>query len=268
MSYCICSLNVLRSARGDEKDRDFYEFINSLIATEGIDIFAIQEAKDINFINNLRRNLPSFWMGEALYNSELAFIWNSNRVRVKEDSRPHESRVFDNYSSKIRLTREPAVGWFVPADLKINMEFRLINIHLFHGGNENKVTIDKRKIECGLAKGVIYKAVDKPSIGNDGNFNRVFTVVLGDYNLDCDVCNTCGPENIRTFQELETTLKKEEPLGYKSSYDHFSYDAVRDASVPRNPPSRIDAVKDYFGGKYAQYREQVSDHIPVKLEIF
>lgn len=266
MSYCICSLNVLRSVRGDDKDRDFYEFINRLIATEGIDILAIQEARNINFIKNLRRNLPSFWMGENLNNSELAFIWNSTRVR--ECSRRHEPRIFVDYSSEIRMTREPAVGWFMPIDFHINIEFRLINIHSFHGGADYIVSKDKRKIECDLAKGVIYQAVDKPSMGNDGNFNRVFTVVLGDYNLDCDACNTCGPENIRTFQELETTLRDKEPLGYKNSYDHFSYDAVRDASVPRNPPSRIDAVKDYFGGKYVQYREQVSDHIPVKLEIF
>jgi hypothetical protein len=255
---------VWRSNRDDSKDRDFYGFINRLIAEEGIDIFAFQEAKNINFVKGLRRNLPPHWMGESLRNSELAFVWNSERV--EECSRWHGPRIFVDYSSDIRMDREPAYGRFAPIGIGPNVEFRLVNIHIKHGGDDLAASIETRKLECGLAKGVIYQTVDKPPMGKDGNFRSIFTVVLGDYNLDCDTCNDCGLENVRTFQDAETTLKEKEP-GYKNSYDHFSYDAVNNSSVPFKP-SRIDAVKDYFNGEFTIYRQKISDHVPVKLEIY
>jgi len=264
MGYRICSFNVLRSVRGDDKDREFYGFIYDLIRNEGIDIFAFQEAKNINFIKNLLRNLPNWWRGVSLYNSELSFIWNS--YRVKECSRQGEPRVFVDYSSKYRLIREPAYGRFAPADFDINYEFRLINIHLLHGGNNFPETVAVRKIECDIAKGVIYQAVDKPPTGKDGKFNSVFTMILGDYNLDCLECNTCGLSNIVTLQEEATTLKKE-GKGYNNSYDHFSYDVVVNGSAVRIPPSCIDAVNDYFKGDFTQYRQEISDHIPIKIEV-
>ena len=95
MGYRICSLNVRRSVRGDKKDREFYGFIKKLIDNEGIDIFAFQEAKDIDFIKNLKRNLGLRWRGEPLYGSELAFIWNS--YRVEECSRRHNPIVLGDY---------------------------------------------------------------------------------------------------------------------------------------------------------------------------
>ena len=268
MSYRICSFNVLRSVRGDDKDRKFFDFIKKLIYKERIDIFAFQEATNINFIESVLRNISSYfshWNGGALHNSNLAFVWNSNRV--EECSRRHEPRIFSDYRSDTRMFREPAYGRFRPVDFKLNCEFRLINIHIKHGGDDSAESINTRKLECDLAKGVIYQTIDKPSTGKDGSFNRVFTVVLGDYNLDCDTCNTRGPENIRTFQDEKTTLKKDGP-GYKNSYDHFSYDIKNNGTVPRNPPSRIDAVKDYFQDDFTLYRKEVSDHVPVKLEIF
>lgn len=263
MSYRICSLNVLRSVRGDDKDREFYTFLNNLIVSEGIDIFAFQEAKDINFIRGIRRNLPSYWAGEAVPNSELSFVWNSNRVA--ESSKAQMAQVFVSYKSDKHLEREPVCARFVPVDFKLNCEIRLINIHIKHGGNDSAKFIDERKEECNLAKGVIYQTVNKSPAGKDGSFRSIFTIVLGDYNLDCDICNQCGDGMVRTFQDGETTLKISEP-GYHRSYDHFSYDA--ESSVPCGEPTSIDAVNRYFYGDFASYRKKISDHIPIKLELY
>lgn len=264
MGYNICSFNILRSARNDENDRDFYDFISKLIAREGIVIFAFQEAKDIFFIRGLRKNLPPHWKGEYLPNSELAFVWDSRRV--EECSRRNEPRIFMNYPSDTHMAREPVYGRFKPVDFDLNCEFRLINVHLYHGGDDSLASMLIRRIECDLAKGVIYQMIDKPPMGRDGNFRSIFTVVLGDYNLNCDECNTCGYTDVSTYQDEGTTLKKKEP-GYCNSYDHFSYE--KDSSVPRCPPSRINAVEDYpeFGGDFQRYRGKISDHVPVKLEI-
>lgn len=267
MSYAICSLNVHKSKRDDENDREFYAFLNDLVRDEQIAIFAFQEAWNINFLSGVKKNLRSRscspWKGEPVTNSELAFIWNPDRVA--EISMSPELEVFTGYTSDQHLVREPVRAIFTPVDFRLNCEFRLVNIHAWHGGNDiqKNIKIEKRKVECELAKGVIYQAVDKPFTGKDGSFRSVFTVILGDYNLDCGSCNECGPEMIRTFQEEKTTLKKEE--GYCSSYDHFSYHA--ESTVPRGMPSRIDAVSRYFNGDFAGYGKKISDHVPVKIEL-
>lgn len=264
MSYRICSFNVLRSIRSDTNDRAFYALLNQLIADEGIDIFAFQEAKNINFIKNVVKNLPSRWVGEPVQNSELAFVWNANRVA--ECSKARTPQVFHRYKADPRMLREPVLARFVPVDFKLNFEIRLVNVHIVHHLKDSPNPVKDRKYECSLAKGVIYETVDKPPTGKDGSFRSVFTVVLGDYNLDCDACNQCGPEIIRTFQDEKTTLKASElEPGYKNSYDHFSYRA--DSTVPRNTPRRIDAVDHYFNGDFKGYRDNVSDHIPIKLEL-
>lgn len=264
MSYAICSLNVHRSVRGDEKDRDFYAFLNDLVRDEQIAIFAFQEARNINFISGVKKNLRSRscspWKGEPVTNSELAFIWNPDRVA--EISKAQNPQVFTSYKSDRPMSHEPVCARFVPVDFRLNCEFRLVNIHVRHGGKDIQKNIkEERKVECELAKGVIYQAVDQPSTGKDGSFRSVFTVILGDYNLDCGACNQCGPEMIHTYQEEETTLGK----SYCNSYDHFSYHA--DSTVPRGMPSRIDAVSRYFNGDFTGYGKKVSDHVPIKMEL-
>ncbi|MCL1995026.1 MAG: hypothetical protein FWG63_02380 [Defluviitaleaceae bacterium] len=275
MGYRICSLNVRRSIRGDEKDRMFYAFINKMIRYEGIDIFAFQEAKNINFIRNLKRNLqPGAWEGEAIYNNELAFIWN--KYRVEECSRRKNPIALDEFKRYFNagaehMERPPVYGRFRPVDNQ-NIEFRFVNVHLYHGGDDSGQSIDRRKEECDIVNGKIYKTIDKPPQGKDGNFNTIFTMVMGDYNLDCITCNSIGLENVHTFQDENTTLRTPKPeynnseLGYKNSYDHFSYD--KDSSIPQKP-SRIDAVNSvrYFEGDFQSYWDEVSDHVPVKIEL-
>jgi hypothetical protein len=160
------------------------------------------------------------------------------------------------------MKREPLYGRFSPKGLGSINEFRLINIHIEHGGDDYQVTINRRKTECGLAKNVIHQRIDTHRYGN---FKRAFTVVLGDYNLDCPACNSCEPENVKTFQEELTTLKNKP--GYSRSYDHFSLDTDKNATVPYTV-ARIDAVEEYFEGDYDKYRQAVSDHVPVVIKIF
>lgn len=263
VGYRICSLNVKKSDRNDETDRDFYAFLKQLIALEGIDVFAFQEASyRLGLIEGVLKNLPPYWADKTVPDSELAFVWNTNRVA--ECSKTQMPQVFESYKADKHMYREPVCARFVPVDFKLNFEIRLINVHIVHHRKDSPNPVEDRKNECGLAKGVIYEMVDKPPTGKDGSFRSVFTVVLGDYNLNCDACNQCGPANIRTYQEELTTLKSGSP-GYSRSYDHFSYRA--DSTVPRNTPRRIDAVDHYFNGDFKGYRDNVSDHVPVKLEL-
>ncbi|MCK8059720.1 MULTISPECIES: hypothetical protein [unclassified Fusibacter] len=261
MSYRIGSLNLLKSYRTEEQGREFYGFIYDLIADEGLDIIAFQEAKNRIVIDGILRNLPSYWTGTHVYGSEFSFIWNSNRI--VECSRNSEPRIYSDYRSSDRMKRDPLYGRFSPRYLDSSNEFRLINIHVEHGGNDSLDSIIRRKKECELAKGVIHQKIDTHRYGN---FKRAFTAILGDYNIDSALCNSIEPQNIHTFQDEKTTLKKSDP-GYASNYDHFSFNVLKNSSVPYTI-SRIDAVNHYFFGDYKKYRENVSDHVPVKIEVF
>jgi hypothetical protein len=261
MSYRIGSLNLLKSNRTESQGRIFHGFIYEMIADEGLDIVAFQEARGEKVIDGIRCDLPSCWKGDRVYGSEFSFIWNSHRV--EECSKARAPQVFSSYKADTHMMREPLYGRFSPSVLDPSIELRLIDIHIVHGGNNMAVTFDRRKAECGLSKGEIHRTID---VHRYGNFKRAFTVVLGDYNLDCGECNLCGPENVRTLQTEKTTLKTKEQ-DYHNSYDHFSFDVEKNSSVPYTV-SRIDAVNRYFNGDFTSYRENVSDHVPIKLEIF
>jgi hypothetical protein len=258
--------------------------MSKMIADEGLDIVAFQEVYGEYEIDGIRRNLPPCWKGEYVYGSEFSFIWNSYRVeecstdllpwwkrvisswapfRVEEYSTDPLPHIFASYKADKHMMREPLYGRFSPKHLDTSNEFRLIDIHIVHGGDDTSISIARRKVECSLAKGEIYRTIDAYRYGN---FKRAFTVVLGDYNLDCDECNLSNPGDVQTFQAEKTTLKRAEP-DYHNSYDHFSYDVVKNSSVPHTV-SRIDAVNRYFGGDFTSYRQNVSDHVPVKIEIF
>jgi hypothetical protein len=251
--------------------RDFQELIYSLIADKGVDIVAFQEDRALKSatLNDVQKWLPR-WKCSRPSGNEFAFIWNPERVR--ECSKGMEPQVFTAYNrSDDHLTREPLYGRFQPVGIGPFIEFRLINIHLHHGENkssndeaETENDVSCRQRECSTAKGVIHETIDTTRYGN---FRRAFTIVLGDYNFDCETCNQFGPSNVRTLQTEKTTLRKIEPYGYKSSYDHFSFDSNKNSSVIYTV-TRVDAVHEYFSDDYARYRKNVSDHVPVIIEIF
>ena len=261
MGLIIGSLNLLRNAKNEEQKRLFYDFIYRLIAEERLDIITFQEVYKKEIIDDIIRNISglSSWKGAHSFGSEFAFIWNSDKV--EECSKRKEPQIFSNYKAENRLVRDPMYGRFSPRHLGSSNEIRLLDIHLIHGGTKAGAT-ERRKMECSVCKNEIHRVIDTHRYGN---FKRAITVILGDYNLTCPQCNEIMNSHIvQTVQECETTLKKDS--GYSNSFDHFSFDIVKNSTVPCEV-SRIDAVNKYFGGDFESYRKNVSDHVPIKLEI-
>jgi hypothetical protein len=268
MSYCIGSLNLRggKRAKSHNNNRYFYEFIYNVVLQENLVLFAFQEDAEVRS-NSVIDDILGTGIGTKVLrargwegfhppgpdkDSEFSFIWDSNKVQAC--SVPDKCRNTDN----IRLKREPLCGEFATVGRNL-YEFRLINIHLFwdEGSQENRL------LECGYVKNEIYQEIQAP-VPHEG-IKHVFTVALGYYNLNCDECNTCGPQNIKTFQKEETTLKPR-GAGYSKSYDHFSFDTIHNGSVRTDPPTRIDVLR--YCASMELYVENVSDHVPVKLEIF
>jgi len=286
MSYSIGSFNIRiknRDERG-EADRDFFAFIHDFVVKEHIDILALQEVPNEDAMKRILRIMPSSqkWVGGyertaigKAGDCGFAFLWNSNRVsECSKDNMPgvfreYKSRKLDGYESKIRLSRDPLYGRFVPkisSNGEISQEIRLIDIHLRYKDEvfpnlEKMSGITKRTIELGIVTGEIYNRIN---VNHDGKFKPVFTVILGDYNLDVDYCNAnSGNPEVLTYQREMTRL---EGKGYTNSYDHFSYH--NDNKEIPIEIKRIDAVNDYFCGDYEKYYQKVSDHVPVIIKIF
>ena len=260
MSYRICSFNVRRSVRDREKDcdRDFFALIDHLAHEEDIYVFAFQEATNKHFTERIVSMLGNLWQSDFVEGSEFQFIWRTDRVK------PSTLPFFNIYEAGLHISREldlkhkPLYGRFIPEGTGPNVEFRLINVHVEHANS-----VDRRREECRFLKDDVHREVDAKSYSNG---RCIFSLILGDYNLDCEKCNESGPQSVQTVQEDETTLRKQDPWGYCNSYDHFSFDVEKNSTVP-SETTRIDAV-EYIGGSFEGYLKNVSDHVPVKLAIY
>lgn len=80
-------------------------------------------------------------------------------------------------------------------------------------------------------------------------------------------------KKIKTVQYEYTTLKSingdgadDKSRGYAHDYDHFSYEVAQFRGVNVRA-KRIDAVRKYCHDDFKAYREQVSDHIPIMMQL-
>ena len=169
-------------------------------------------------------------------------------------------------------------------------EIRLICIHTYYGNDNKDDRLARKKEIEAVLKDVYPRIADKTFWGG----KPAYTIVLGDYNMELfDPLRNTGaqvlcynPENIiladrwgdirriKSVQKEKTTVKskinddekKRKNGGYAHSFDHFSYDVDRFRDVQIGV-ERIDAVAKYNNNNYAEYKEMVSDHVPILMTI-
>lgn len=227
-----------------------------------------------------------------------AFVWNTTTVALASSVTENGMRIYEprivnealRYDASM-FARTPYFARFVPVNGGF-FEFRLINVHL-HFGDNSRYEIDRRKEEFNFLIDRIY-----PSISMErryGNNREAYTIVMGDYNLNLfrprgeaearmnkntyiEECHTIGKQTIATVQDALTTLKSsvadentmdDNPnRGYSQNYDHFSFEIGRfDEEKIQYKCSRVDAVREYCHDDFEVYRAEISDHIPIALEI-
>ncbi|GHU66164.1 hypothetical protein AGMMS49983_15260 [Clostridia bacterium] len=261
MSYKIGSLNIQRRYHlpKEEYKRDFFGFISDFIKREHVEILVLQEVLKEEELVRLLKRLPEFWVGGfgGTTGWDFAILWDSRTV--SERSKQGTPALYEHFSNRIK--RNPLLGRFIRKG--IYAELRIVDVHLWQSDEEI------RREECGLVTGELHDKIDVHRYANS-EFRGTFTLVVGDYNYSMEDCNDIthqiGNPNVITIQEELTSLKKDSD-GYSSSYDHFSFNQRKNNTVPYKV-SRVDAVKDYFNGDYRKYKECVSDHVPVVLEIY
>lgn len=238
-------------------------------------------------------------------NEGYGFLWNKNRIRLASAEVEEKERIFFPRMCKDvhakGLIRRPFYGRFTPDRMPGGcfVEFRLICIHTFYGDNNAKDINERNKeLEC-LLKEVYPQIEDRVYQCNMPSY----TVMLGDYNAelwrpwkavlnrkepaylevdqnDIVIADKWDGKKIRTFQDQFTTVRdlsktddnqndlEENTVNkfYVHDYDHFSFDIDRFKDIGVKV-SRVNAVEKYCNGDSQKYRESVSDHVPISLEI-
>ena len=246
------------------------------------------------------KNYP--FLGDDSRGEGYAFLWNTSRVELPLDEKGNKifPRIWRNYSTGvddglIRLIRDPCYGRFIVKGRPA--EIRLITTHIVYGKpsadkmgiNVDGGAIAMRNHEFQILAGQIYPKVSE--YYKDINCTSPYTIILGDYNLNLRTSPAkmafvpsvaCFDEKgklmlpeeksyctVYTVQEELSTLKMNED-GLANNYDHFSFDArVKEQIVPQSAKT-INAIEQHNKGensKYDTYRREVSDHLPIVIEI-
>ena len=170
-------------------------------------------------------------------------------------------------------------------------DLRLLNIHIFHGKTGNISDIEKRKIEHLLLVRELYPQISQQRYGD---FRPAYTIAMGDYNLNIfrpdritqekkgDLQEVIAvPEygTVITAQHQLSTLKSQEDAGQvtknltsdglsesigANNYDHFSFEKTMFSDVSCYV---IEAVHKYCNNDLDYYRKNISDHLPIVMEI-
>lgn len=231
-----------------------------------------------------------------------AYIWNARKIDLVKTEvskevgsemffyeREAEPVIWRQYKKNGRaIEREPYYARFTPIGKPGGsfFELRLINTHIIFGSN-----VTERLDEYKKLLDSVYVNIANRRYGNN---MPAYTVMLGDYNLTSVQINRRDglryfiesiyvgssdqkeEREIITIQDKPTTLNRTQKedgtyisTGYtENDYDHFSLTRELEEKVVKNA-DRVDAVNIYYDGDdgFEVYRKQVSDHVPIMLDI-
>lgn len=314
----VASFNVKNLNYGkDEESRQRRDLDRIASLIREFDIVALQEVLSANIVDTfsgmrtpaqltqlLGRDWKGKWvdpqtsskyypyLGNDKRGEGYAFLWNSRKVELLLDDNGKDivPKRYSHYNAgeKLRLMRDPAYGRFKVKNRPV--EIRVITTHIIFGKPKNENirleldvgAINMRRNEFDLLAGKIYKNIN--DYRNDKNINAVYTIIIGDYNLNLqggmlsnatvpEICcydeygNKCdvGSNVMRTIQRDPTTIKSD-CSGYANNFDHCTYN-TRISHVIGNC-RRIAAVNETDSVEtIKQYRDTVSDHVPIVVEI-
>lgn len=223
-----------------------------------------------------------------------AFIWNSRKFQMAKSDviertyEPRNVRVTGHDAGKMHngFVRPPFYGRFFPVHGGF-FELRLLNIHMFFG-DDRKENIAKRKEEYDLFVNKLYPRMSERRYGNN---RPAYTIAMGDYNLNLwkprgelesqinrnayidNPVSVINDKKIVTVQDELTSLSSgknngEKIGGYRNNYDHFTFNVTAlERSEIGYKYRRIDAIRKYYKSDFDQYWSDISDHVPIVMEI-
>lgn len=306
-SFNMYKFQAYRSDDKIKKDLDTIASIISSEKFDIVAMQEIFDVTPMNMIlNRLGKRWKGAWAkpnSRSVQAAEgYAFIWNTDRIMLAESitasgKRVYQPRIYQQYrldkkQGQRELVRDPFYGRFKPKNE--NLEIRIVNTHImFSNGNSdeededrffqlNDVAMRRNEFEV-----LVRNILAKENTWRYGNNLAAYTILMGDYNLNLNREWTSGPYlqevveiddgrytyKIRTVQDQLTTVKNrlrlnpDEPArGYANNYDHFSYDEERFADL-HPKVKRVDTVRKYCGDDFEKHKKEISDHVPISIEI-
>lgn len=224
-----------------------------------------------------------------------AYLWNKSKFKLVEFTELGMKRTFTP-----RILEKSDVGvncaLFARSPFYIRLqpcyggffELRLINVHIYYG-DRSLPAVEKRKLEYKLLTEEVYPSLSTRAYGQN---RRPYTIAMGDYNLNIYSPTVQTTERncylnpiytysdgrrqicIQTVQNKLSTLKKSDSGNtqafgasmYANNFDHFTY-SQQLSDFTHVSVGTIDAVNKYCGGDSAYYRDNISDHLPIVMEI-
>ena len=301
------NLYKFHAYQSDDEIRKDLITLTRIISDEQFDIIAFQEIFSESALSRILTGLGRNWDGRwAKPNSHsvqlsegYAFIWEKNKFKLSESltssgRRTYSPRIYNQYrinkiAGQQELTRNPFFARF--ESVNGFFEIRLINAHIMFSKSAfmsetdnlpNDVVMRKNELDI-LIKNIYVKESDQAY----GTNRPAYTVLLGDYNLNLNrewtkspyleevviIQDGNGIKKIRNIQDQLTTLKNkslnnpDEPVReFANNYDHFTYDENRFSDVGVRT-ARINSVEKYCQDDFEKHRKEISDHVPIKLEL-
>ena len=285
---CMCDIIVLQEVLNQAQA----EYIPN---ASGLDALrkAIGPSWDARRVHIYNRTEEDFPFGYDTRGEGYAFLWNTNRIELLKDRDGNDILpcLYKKYKPGDKLNwlrRDPGYGRFKIKAEKV--EIRVINVHLISKMPErfnSKISIkdetELRRSEFDVVAGKIYKRINH---SRDLNFNSVYTIIIGDYNLNLEghgedapsiqevrcydmFGNQCdwGFTKMKTVQSDRTTLKGDFS-GFKNNFDHCTFinDKKHSQAISRSY-RKINLDESDPAEKFEEYYKKVSDHLPIVVEI-
>jgi len=204
------------------------------------------------------------------------------------------------------MRRYPYYARFTPQGTLggTNFEIRLICIHT-HYGDDTPNDRKTRQNELDIVIKEIYPQISDKIYKNDmphytiilGDYNVELrrirphryvqealkgktirqepACLIADDNDEIEVAKWGKCQKVKTVQDRLTTLKKTinpdnsivfNGNGYSCNYDHFSFEVAQFEGIDWSA-TKIDAVKKYYNDDFEKYFNEISDHVPIMMEI-
>ncbi len=285
---------------GNTSSRKDYDTIGRIIR-ENFHVVALQEVLNKDVLSKLFPSLSGWKYSWAQANNKsrdtnegYAFAWNTNYVSMVTEPSIWNQYRQDKILGKLGLYRHPYYGRFIPTGLSGNpfCEIRLINTHIRFSPDfippeysAGPIPLRRREFKI-LTENILNILASKQY----GNHRPAYTFLMGDYNLnlrapgndspyiDSDfalVENSGRRKTFVTVQDKRTTIRRPStedgenvPGGFVNNFDHFTY--IEDYMGAKGADVKsdiIDTVTHYCNRDFDKHWREISDHIPIMLEL-
>ena len=236
-----------------------------------------------------------------------AFIWNDRRLHIVDDSEATIYKDYGVGKELVRppmtIRLSPAGLW---GGTFIELRLINIHIAFGRPAQSVLTDVDYRREELKILREKVFPRIEDKRYGNNmpaytilmGDYNLCISgtpKIQARYSgSGTDYIDILSGSNkiLRTVQAEKSSLKKaskseqtcsrkdadkeveesdvvDDEHGvafYSQDYDHFTYNPVRFEDLGITV-SRVDALFKYYGNDLSSYRREISDHVPIKIEI-